>query len=64
MLLNILLFVGVTYLTIQCYKDLKEILKDDNELFRDWKKSKGQIKIFVPYFLFLNVKFNVTVLPF
>ena len=64
MLLNIFLFVGVTYLTIQCYKDLKEILKDDNETFKDWKKAKGQIKMFVPYFLFLNVKFNVTVLPF
>ena len=64
MILNIFLFVGVTYLTIQCYKDLKEILKDDNETFKDWKKAKGQIKIFVPYFLFLNVKFNVTVLPF
>lgn len=28
------------------------------------KKAKGQIKMFVPYFLFLNVKFNGTVLPF
>lgn len=27
-------------------------------------KSKGQIKIFVPYFLFSNVKFKGTVLPF
>lgn len=37
MILNIFLFVGVTltYLTIQCYKDLKEILKDDNETFKD-----------------------------
>lgn len=35
MLLNIFLFVGVTYLIIQCYKDLKEILKDDNETFKD-----------------------------
>lgn len=35
MLLNIFLFVGVTYLVIQCYKDLKEILKDDNETFED-----------------------------
>lgn len=33
MLLNIFLFVGVIYLTIQCYRDLKEILKDDNETF-------------------------------
>lgn len=39
MLLNIFLFVGVIYLTIQCYRDLKEILKeilkDDNETFKD-----------------------------
>lgn len=35
MLLNIFLFVGVTYLTIQCYKDLKEILKDNKETFKD-----------------------------
>lgn len=37
MILNIFLFVGVTltYLTIQCYKVLKEILKDDNETFKD-----------------------------
>lgn len=36
MILNIFLFVGVViYLTIQCYKDLKEILKDDNETFKD-----------------------------
>lgn len=28
MLLNLFLFVGVTYLTIQCYRDLKEILKN------------------------------------
>lgn len=28
MILNILLFVGVIYLGIQCYKDIKEILKD------------------------------------
>lgn len=35
MILNIFLFVGVAYLTIQCYKDLKEILKDDNETFKD-----------------------------
>lgn len=33
--LNIFLFVGVIYLVIQCYKDLKEILKDDNETFKD-----------------------------
>lgn len=40
MILNTFLFVGVAYLTIQCYKDLKEILKeiflkDDNETFED-----------------------------
>lgn len=35
MLLNIFLFVGVIYLAIQCYKDLKEILKDDNDPFKD-----------------------------
>lgn len=39
MILNILLFVGiiviVIYLGIQCYKDIKEILKDDNNTFKD-----------------------------
>lgn len=36
MLLNIFLFVGVIYLAIQCYRDIKEILiKDDNETFED-----------------------------
>ena len=35
MLLDIFLFVGVIYLAIQCYKDIKEILKDDNETFED-----------------------------
>lgn len=35
MLLIIFLFVGVIYLAIQCYKDIKEILKDDNETFKD-----------------------------
>lgn len=35
MILNIFLFVGVIYLATQCYKDLKEILKDDNETFKD-----------------------------
>ena len=35
MLLNIFLFVGVIYLVIRCYKDIKEILKDDNETFKD-----------------------------
>lgn len=32
MILNIFLFVGVIYLTIQCYRDLKEIY---NEIFKD-----------------------------
>lgn len=35
MLLNIFLFVGVIYLGIQCYNDIKEILKDDNNTFKD-----------------------------
>ena len=38
MILNIwLLFIGVIliYLGIQCYKDIKEILKDDNNTFKD-----------------------------
>lgn len=33
MLLNILLVVGIIYLIIQVLKDIKEILKDDNEKF-------------------------------
>lgn len=35
MLLNILIFVGIIYLIIQAIKDIKEILKDDNETFKD-----------------------------
>lgn len=35
MLLNILMFVGIVYLTIQAIKDVREILKDDNENFKD-----------------------------
>ena len=35
MILNIFLFVGIIYLVIQCYKDAKEILKDNNETFKD-----------------------------
>lgn len=35
MILNIFLFISVIWLAIQCYKDLKEILKDDNETFKD-----------------------------
>lgn len=40
MLLNIFLFVGVIYLAIQCYRDLKEILKDDNETFKDCERKQ------------------------
>lgn len=35
MLLNIFLFVVIIYLVIQCYKDIKEFLKDNNETFKD-----------------------------
>jgi hypothetical protein len=35
MILNIFLFVGIIYLVIQCYRDLKEILRDNNETFED-----------------------------
>lgn len=35
MLLNILMFVGIIYLIIPTIKDVKEILKDDNETFKD-----------------------------
>lgn len=35
MILNIFLFVGIIYLVIQCYRDIKEILKDDNDTFED-----------------------------
>lgn len=35
LIINIALFVIITYLAIQCYKDIKEILKDDNETFED-----------------------------
>lgn len=35
MILNIFLFVGIIYLVLQCYRDIKEILKDDNETFED-----------------------------
>lgn len=35
MLLNILMFVGIVYLTIQAIKDIKEILKNDNSEFKD-----------------------------
>lgn len=39
LIINITLFVIIVYLVIQCYRDLKEILKeilkDDNETFED-----------------------------
>ena len=35
LIINIALFIIIAYLAIQCYKDLKEILKDDNETFKD-----------------------------
>lgn len=36
MILNIFLFVGVIYLGIQCYRDIKEILNNkENEYFKD-----------------------------
>ena len=37
LIINIALFVIViiAYLVIQCYKAIKEILKDDNETFED-----------------------------
>ena len=34
-LMNIFLFVGIIYLVIQGYKDVKEILKNDNDTFED-----------------------------
>lgn len=34
-LIIIALFVIIAYLVIQCYRDIKEILKDDNEIFED-----------------------------
>ena len=35
LIINIALFVIIAYLVLQCYKDIKEILKDDNETFED-----------------------------
>lgn len=35
LIMDITLFVIIVYLVIQCYKDIKEILKDDNETFED-----------------------------
>lgn len=34
-LIIIALFAIIAYLVIQCYRDIKEILKDDNETFED-----------------------------
>ena len=34
-LMIIALFVIIAYLVIQCYRDIKEILKDNNETFED-----------------------------
>ena len=36
MLLNIFLVVGIIYLIIQTIRDIKEILKDDNEKFDNY----------------------------
>lgn len=33
LIFNIALFVFIVYLVIQCYRDIKEILKDSNETF-------------------------------
>ena len=35
LIINIALFVIISYLVVQCHKDIKEILKDDNETFED-----------------------------
>lgn len=34
-LIIIALFAIIAYLVIQCYRDIKEIFKDDNETFED-----------------------------
>lgn len=34
LIINIALFVIITYLVIQCYRDIKEILKDNNDTFK------------------------------
>lgn len=33
LIINIALFVIIVYLVIQCYRDIKEILRDNNETF-------------------------------
>lgn len=35
LIINIALFVIIAYLVIQCYKDIKEILKNDNDTFKN-----------------------------
>lgn len=35
LIMNIALFVIIVYLVIQCYRDIKEILKDYNDTFED-----------------------------
>lgn len=35
LLINILLVVGIIYLIIQSYKDIKDIFKDDNEQYKN-----------------------------
>lgn len=35
LIISIAWFVIIAYLVIQCYKNIKEILKDDNETFED-----------------------------
>lgn len=35
LIINITLLIIIAYLAIQCYKDLKDILKDNNETFED-----------------------------
>lgn len=35
LIINITLLIIIAYLVIQCYRDIKEILKDDNETFED-----------------------------
>ena len=34
-ILSLFFIVCIIYLVIQCYKDTKEILKDNNETFKD-----------------------------
>lgn len=35
LLILFVILLAVIYLAIQCYRDLKEILKDNNETFKD-----------------------------